>query len=361
MKTVKVDLCERSYPIFVGYDISSQALNFLKKKEIGEAAFIITNKKVFSLHANSLIPWLKKVVDKVYFSLVPDSEKSKSFQVVRRQLESLASFEKGRRVFMVAFGGGVVGDLCGFVASVYKRGIAYIQIPTTLLSQVDAAIGGKTAIDLKVGKNLVGTFYQPRLVVADLAYLVTLDNQQWLNGLSEIVKYALIQDEHLFLFLERNYKRLLGRDQDVLSFVVYRCIRIKSEIVSQDEREEKGLRTILNLGHTIGHAIEAAGGYSIYSHGEAVALGMRLACDISVSLGLLEAGTQERINRLLDLLGLPRKIKGILFRKIIDAHHWDKKFIGDKRRMVLLSGIGRPKIIPDVPLPIIKKSLKKLY
>jgi 3-dehydroquinate synthase len=226
-----------------------------------------------------------------------------------------------------------------------------------LLAQVDSSIGGKTAVDLSQGKNLVGTFYQPKLVFSDVALLKTLNLRQVKTGLAEIIKYGIIKDPQLFNYLEKNYKEILALKSSVLEFIVSRCSDIKAKIIQQDEREEKGIRTILNFGHTIGHAIEASGNYKRYNHGEAVALGMLVASDISNLLGLLDIKTAQRIENLIEKAGLPTEIKRITFSDIIKAHYRDKKFIGRKNRFVLIKDIGETELTENIPLQIIKAAL----
>jgi 3-dehydroquinate synthase len=260
---------------------------------------------------------------------------------------------------VIAFGGGVIGDLAGFVASIYKRGIPYIQVPTTLLAQVDSSIGGKTAVDLAEAKNMVGAFYQPRLVLSDIGLLATLDLRQARAGLAEVIKYGLIKDKKLFHYLEKNYDKIIRRQQGALEFVVWRSSYIKARIVGQDEKEEKGLRTILNFGHTLGHALEAAGGYRRYNHGEAVAIGILLACALSRRLLLLDSSSCIRVEDLIKAVGLPVRIKNIPLNKIISAHYRDKKFIGARNRFVLLGGIGRAVVKQNIPLAAIKAVLKE--
>jgi 3-dehydroquinate synthase len=260
---------------------------------------------------------------------------------------------------MIALGGGVVGDLTGFIASIYKRGIPYIQIPTTLLAQVDSSIGGKTAIDLKEGKNLVGTFYQPRLVVTDITVLQSLPKTQIKSGLAEIIKYALIADEELFSFLERHLADIFAFKTAFLEHIISRCCAIKARIVSRDEREEKGIRTILNFGHTIAHAIENASGYTRYNHGQAVALGMLVAGEMSKILHLLHPETFSRLERLIRNAGLPTEIKYLTHSEILQAHYYDKKFIGKKNRFVLAKDIGRTEVISGIPLSVISSAIKR--
>jgi 3-dehydroquinate synthase len=252
----------------------------------------------------------------------------------------------------------VIGDLAGFVASTYRRGIPYVQVPTTLLAQVDSSIGGKTGVDLPEGKNLVGTFYQPRLVVSDVAALSSLPARQMRSGLAEVIKYGVLSGGGLFAFLEKHLQDVLRHDRASLEAVVGACARIKAGIVSRDEQEEKSLRTHLNFGHTIGHAIESAAGYRRYTHGEAVALGMLCACDISRALGLTGADAGLKVEGLIRQSGLPFVIEGLNASQIIAAHYHDKKFSGAENRFVLVRDIGRTAIVKNVPLPVIAAAVK---
>ncbi|MCX5693551.1 MAG: 3-dehydroquinate synthase, partial [Candidatus Omnitrophica bacterium] len=289
MDIVKVNLGKRTYSIIIGYGIFKQLGSYLKKINIGTDAFIITNSFLKRKYGRRLAQILTKSGFDCHFKLVADSERSKSIETASSVIKELAKFDQKRKVFVIAFGGGVIGDLAGFVASVYKRGISYVQIPTTLLAQVDSAIGGKTAVDLDLGKNLVGAFYQPKLVFSDVGFLKSLDTIQMRCGMAEVIKYAIIKDQKFFNFLENKYRQVKKQDPVVLQKIVYACSRIKAGIVARDEKETLGLRSILNFGHTIGHAIEAAGGYKGYSHGQAVGLGMLAAVDLSHKLGLVDS------------------------------------------------------------------------
>jgi len=250
------------------------------------------------------------------------------------------------------------GDLAGFVAAIYKRGVPFIQVPTTLLAQIDSAIGGKTAVDLKTGKNLVGVFYQPKLVFADTKTLSSLSVRQIRNGLSEAIKYGVIDDPKLFDYIEAHHEEFLKGEDKVLNFIVGRCAKIKADIVAADEKETKGLRTILNFGHTVGHAVEAASPGYKYHHGEAVGLGMRVAARISVNRNLLSAKDEARINQLITSVGLPEQIKGVKLSKILDLMQHDKKFVAGHNRFVLAHRIGKVSVISDIPLSIITKAIK---
>ena len=263
-----------------------------------------------------------------------------------------------KKIFIIALGGGVVGDLAGFVAAIYKRGVPYIQVPTTLLAQIDSSIGGKTAIDLETGKNLVGAFYQPSLVFADTKVLKTLSQRQIRNGLAEAIKYGIIGDTKLFAYIEANHQKFLKGDIKVLNFIVRRCAQIKAKIVAADEKETKGLRTVLNFGHTVGHAVEAAGRYDQYHHGESVGLGMRVAARISVSMGLLAASQELRINQLITSVGLPEKIVGVRLAKILDLMRHDKKFTAGHNRFVLARKIGQVNVVKDIPAKIITQAIQ---
>lgn len=360
MKIIKLNLGKRSYDIIVGSNTIKFLGKYISKLNLGCAAYIITNATIKNRYGRILDKTLRRSGFTLNFKLIPDTEKSKSIEMVYSVIQAITDYDKKRKVFIIAFGGGVIGDLAGFVASIYKRGIPYIQIPTTLLAQVDSAIGGKTAVDLVEAKNLVGAFYQPRLVFSDTAILGSLDLRQVRSGLAEVIKYAIIKDEQLFVYLERNYKNILALKQPDLELIVWRCSKIKAKIVEQDEKEEKGIRTILNFGHTIGHALEAATNFKGYNHGEAIALGMLVACQISQGLRLINDKILKRIEKLLEVVGLPTKIEKVTLQDIIKAHYYDKKFIGSKNRFVLIKDIGKTKVVENVPLEIIRKAIKKL-
>ncbi|MBU4251489.1 MAG: 3-dehydroquinate synthase [Candidatus Omnitrophica bacterium] len=358
MHKVSVNLGKRAYNIIIGGGIFYQLGAYLKKIDIGTDAFIISNAFLKNKYGAKLSQVLSGNGFNCYFKLVADSEKSKSIQTASAVIKELAKFDQKRKVFIIAFWGGVVGDLAGFVASVYKRGINYIQVPTTLLAQVDSAIGGKTAVDLDLGKNLVGTFYQPRLVFSEVNFLKSLDITQVRCGMAEVIKYAVINDPKLFNFLENKYQEVIQRNPAALEIIINACSRIKAGIVTQDEKETSGLRSILNFGHTIGHAIEAAGGYKGYNHGQAVSLGMIVAVDLSKKLGLIAAKSAARIKNLIKLYGLPVKIKGVAVAKIIRAHYHDKKFSGKENKFVLIEGIGKPRIVRNIKLDLIKEAVR---
>jgi 3-dehydroquinate synthase len=360
MVKLKVNLGQRSYPIIIGRGILKQLGRYLKKLNIGTDAFIITNNFLKNKYGAQLSRVLTRAGFNCHFKEVLDSEKSKSIETASLVIKDLARFDQKKRVFIIAFGGGVVGDLSGFIACVYKRGVSYVQVPTTLLAQVDSAIGGKTALDLDLGKNLVGTFYQPKLVLSDINFLKSLDKNQVRSGLAEVIKYAVIKDKKLFTFLEDKSKEINTGSPHALEMIVGVCSSIKARIVSCDEKETIGLRTILNFGHTIGHAIEAACSYQGYNHGQAVSLGMIAAVDLSSKLGLIDIKLAARIENLIKLYGLPTKLKGVSVVKIVAAHYHDKKFLGKENKFVLISGIGETKIVNNVRLDLVKEAIKKI-
>ena len=357
MKKVQVKLDKRGYSIIIGFNVIKNLGQYIRYLDLGTDAYIITFASIKRKYAKVILKPLRDYGINSTFNIVADTEKSKSLNGSYRIIQNLAQFDRKRRVLVLAFGGGVVGDLSGFIASIYKRGIPYIQIPTTLLACVDSSIGGKTGVDLKIGKNLVGAFYQPKLVISELSFLKSLNLRQVRAGLAEIIKYAIIKDKNLFVYLEKNYHRILKLEKPALKYVVGCCAQIKTRIIEQDEREEKGIRTILNFGHTLGHAIEAAAAYQKYNHGEAVALGMILASRISKKIKLIDQTTLSRIENLIKSTGLPIFIKGVSLDKILTSYYHDKKFIGGLNRFVLLKEIGKTIIRQNLPLEIIKNSL----
>ena len=357
MKTIHVGLKENSYKIIIGYRVLSKLGAVLDKKGLGSEAVIITNPSIARRYAGTIKTSLKKRGIAATVFLVPEGEGSKSVKTAFGLIERIARFSALKKPFIVALGGGVIGDLAGYVAAAYRRGVPYIQVPTTFLAQIDSAIGGKVGIDLPCGKNLVGAFYQPKLVFSDVACLSSLPVRQIRNGLAEAIKYGMIDDAGLFAFIEKDFQKLLGADMDKLGQLVYRCSRIKARVVMADEKETKGIRSILNFGHTIGHAIEASGKYRSYQHGEAIALGMKIAADISVQMGCLSSSHKERLNTLVAQVGLPTKLKKISTAKILKAMRHDKKFLAGQNRFVLASRVGSVKLVTGVPRRVIEKAI----
>ncbi|MFH1856666.1 MAG: 3-dehydroquinate synthase [Candidatus Omnitrophota bacterium] len=348
MKEIILNLKDRGYSIVIA-DSFFFLSGYLKKLGMGNYACVITNAKIKRLLEKQIVSCLKEADVESRFLLVKDSEESKSLEIASNIIEKILQVDQKKKVFIIALGGGVIGDLAGFTAAVYKRGIPFIQIPTTLLAQVDSSIGGKTAVDVKQAKNIIGAFYQPKLVYSNIAALKTLPRKEITSGLAEIIKYAMIKDKVLFGLLEKEMETLLNGEEKILEEVIAVCSRIKADVVADDEYEKKGKRTILNFGHTFGHAIEAAASYSKkYSHGQAVAIGMLMACDLSVMLGICSEKITAKLERLIKIAGLPVSVQGVKLTDAIAAMRHDKKFISGKNRFVLPVSIGKVKVVENI-------------
>ncbi len=354
---IECDRARVSYPIEITSGELSRLGRRLKDMNIANDIIVITHASIRRRHGGALASSLRENGFTVDVLEVPEGEASKSAGCAFELIERIAQGHASRACCILAFGGGVIGDLAGFVAALYRRGVPYVQVPTTLLAQIDSSMGGKVAVDLPFGKNLVGAFYHPRLVFIDVTLLSTLDARQVRNGLAEAVKYGVICDKNLFSMIEANRQALLGLDESAVVKMVHQCCRIKANIVSRDEQETKGLRAILNFGHTVGHAIESAGSYAEYHHGEAVALGMRVAAQISLALGWTDAASVDRLNALLTAIGLPEQIRGLTREAILDRMRHDKKFQSGKNRFVLMTGIGSVKLRDDVPAEAIAEAI----
>lgn len=344
MRSLKVNLDKKtlsSYEICIGNSICDRLALLISKNHKAGRHIIVSDSNVSLLHSQRLLAFLKDAGLNVDFIEFPAGEASKNIGTALDIVAKLLELGADRNSMLIAFGGGVTGDMVGFVASVFMRSIPYIQVPTTLLAQVDSSIGGKTAIDLPYGKNLLGTFYQPQAVFADLNYLTTLPDAEFNNGLAEIIKYAIIDDEKMFRLLEDNLDQVKSKDPVLLLKIVETCCRIKKSIVEIDEKEQ-GLRRILNYGHTLGHALEAESNFAI-SHGEAVALGMIAAARISENSGYLESDSRKRIENLIIDSGLPCRIpQNLATDGIISRLKMDKKKEGNVIHFVLLKKIGMP-------------------
>ena len=360
MKKIKVRLGHRSYNIIIGKGIVSNIKDYVPDDILKNPLMVVTNAKIRSIYGRKILGVLKKINRDLIVREVPDSEKAKSFNVYSQLITALASIRKRSKPTLIALGGGVIGDVTGFAAATFRRGIPYIQIPTTLLSQVDSAIGGKVAIDLPQAKNLVGSFYQPRVVLSDLSFLQSLPKKEILNGLAEIMKYGIIYDPALFRLIEKNLDKIIRLEEKPLERVVWECASIKAGVVERDELDERGIRVILNFGHTFAHAIESAFRYSkSYTHGEAVAIGMVMASDMAYNLGMLGIGHLERIRRVVGNAGLPTKIRSMGIKKLIRALEYDKKFLTRKNRFVLPRCIGKVETVEGIPEIIIRNVLKR--
>jgi len=348
------------YPILIDWDCLPRLGSLLRRHSIEGEAFLLSDKTVWGLYGETLERGLVAsgygVLERF---LLDPGEASKSLANWTAALDRLVSLEDGtvRRVFLVNLGGGVIGDIGGFVAASYRRGIPCVQVPTSLLAQVDSSVGGKTGVNHPGGKNLIGAFYQPQLVVADLRTLETLDGREVRSGLVEVVKYGLIWDASFFSYLEENGSRILDRQEGPLRKIVKRSCEIKAAVVGKDEKEEKGIRTLLNLGHTFGHALEASTHYEGYTHGEAVAVGILCASWISVALGMLPGREYDRIKSLLEGLGLRTWVRGQETEGVWEAMKRDKKFIHGRNRFVLLEEIGRARVVEDIDPSVLEQAL----
>jgi 3-dehydroquinate synthase len=340
MRTVRVSLGERSYPIRIGTGLLAGLGRECVRAGLKGRCAVITDAQVGPLYAERVLASLQEAGISAVQVDVPAGETAKALPVVAKCYDALAAHRLERKSFVLALGGGVVGDLAGFVAATYLRGVAFVQVPTTLLSQVDSSVGGKVGVNLKAGKNLVGAFHQPRLVLCDLDTLNSLPERELRAGLAEVIKYGIIYDAPFFRRLERDLDRLLARDPAVLGFVIARCCEIKADVVSQDETES-GLRAILNFGHTIGHGLEAISAYGKYLHGEAISIGQVAAAYLSQRTGL-PASEVIRIRELFVRAGLPATVQlGAAQRKrLLAAMRLDKKVSDGALRFVLARRLG---------------------
>lgn len=350
MKSVAVALGSRSYSIQVGSGLLAGLGKHYASLQLGSRCAVISDRQVAPLYAKKIIRSLTAQGVDVTLITIPAGESAKRLRNVERCYNELAAHRLERKSCIVALGGGVVGDLAGFVAATYLRGIPFVQIPTTLLAQVDSSVGGKTGVNLAAGKNLVGAFYQPRLVLCDLDTFRTLPDREFRAGLAEVIKYGIIYDPHLFQLLEKQMPKILRRDPKVLTTLVARSCEIKAEVVSQDETET-GLRAILNFGHTIGHAIEAISGYGKFLHGEAISIGQVKAALLSARLKGLPLEQVERITQLFQRAGLPTTLRLSCSqkRRLLDAMRLDKKVSQGEVKFVLASAIGKVHWAQKVP------------
>lgn len=348
---IHVNLGERSYPIYMGEGLLAQVLDLLGHHGIGERLVVITNRTVARLYGDGLVQTLKAAGIEAGMMVVSDGEASKSLIVAGKLYEGLVNRHAERNTPILALGGGVVGDLAGFVAATFQRGVPLVQIPTTLLAQVDSSIGGKVAVNTGKLKNMAGTFHQPRLVISDTATLKTLPVKEIRNGLAEIIKCAVIDDAELFNFLESSMPVLLNKDVGVLTYAAHRAAEVKARVVQKDERD-LGIRHILNFGHTFGHAIECVSAFKI-SHGTSVAIGMALAAKLANRLELLDSASLERLLKLISAAGLPISIPFRHTDAIIRAMQHDKKIADGKLKFILPGGIGSVIIKNDIdPLTV---------
>ncbi|HEY8157285.1 MAG TPA: 3-dehydroquinate synthase [Methylobacter sp.] len=355
MKKLLVELGDRSYPIYIGSGLLSQSELFIKHIK-SKQVVVVTNETIAPLYLNAVVKNLQGYV--VETVILPDGEQFKTLDFVTQIFDKLLACKFSRNATLIALGGGVIGDMAGFAAACYQRGISFLQIPTTLLAQVDSSVGGKTGVNHPLGKNMIGAFYQPQCVIADADVLDTLDDRQLSAGLAEVIKYGLIRDAEFFEWLENNVNALLARDKQALAYAIERSCVNKAEIVTEDETET-GVRATLNLGHTFGHAIETGVGYGKYLHGEAVAIGTCQAADLSKRKGWLSEEDVARIITLFKKAKLP-----VLPPEQIDADRYlelmavDKKNVDGQIRLILLEKIGKATLPVDVDQHLLEMTLK---
>ena len=353
MQTVTVALGERSYSIYIGQGLLEELGHYLERLPLTKKALVVTQPAIRAIYGDRVLGSLRAQGFAAETFEVLDAEEAKSLTWLETIYDRLVNLRLDRRSPLIALGGGVVGDLAGFAAATYLRGIPFVQIPTTLLAQVDSSIGGKTAVNHPRGKNLIGAFYQPRLVLVDVDTLQTLAPRELRSGLAEVVKYGVIANPELFHLLEEHATEVLQGDAALLTRIIGDCCQTKADVVAADE-QEGGLRAILNFGHTFGHAIEAAGGFSTYTHGEAVAIGMIWATELSRRLGMCRPDLPERLQKLLRRFGLPPALTTSL-QGIRDALLLDKKAVGGRLRFILVEALGKVSLRDDVPSQLVEE------
>ncbi len=356
MERLTVTLGERSYPITIAAGLFNDSASFWPLKA-GDQTMLVTNETLAPLYLDKVRGLLEQAGVKVDTVILPDGEKFKSLAVLDTVFTALLEKPHGRDTTLIALGGGVVGDLTGFAAASYQRGVRFIQVPTTLLSQVDSSVGGKTAVNHPLGKNMIGAFYQPASVVVDLDCLNTLPKRELASGLAEVIKYGIILDAAFFSWLEDNLDALLALDGKAMAYCIRRCCELKAEVVAADERES-GLRALLNLGHTFGHAIEAEMGYGNWLHGEAVSAGMVMAARTAFRLGQFSEADVQRVIRLLQRAGLPVTGPREMSADAYMPHMMrDKKVLGGELRLVLPQAIGKSEVRGGVPHDVVLSAI----
>ncbi len=343
---LRVDLGARAYPILVGRDLIDDAAVW--QGAGGPLAVIVSNDRIAPIYLDRICATLQKAGKRTLTIILPDGESFKTWETLNTIFDALLAARCDRKTLLVALGGGVIGDITGFAAATYQRGVPFVQVPTTLLAQVDSSVGGKTAINHPLGKNMIGAFYQPLMVLADISTLSTLPAREFRSGLAEVIKYGCIYDTEFLDWLEANLDRLLARDVEALTHAIRRSCEIKAEIVVQDEHEH-GIRAWLNLGHTFGHAIETGMGYGTWLHGEAVATGMVIAADLSQRLGHITDADAHRVRDLVVRAGLPVAAPDLGTARYLDLMRNDKKADAGAIRYVLLKRLGEAFVaaVPD--------------
>ena len=357
METVSVAAASRAYPIHIGASLIERAELFAP--HLGPGVAIITNEVVAPLYLARVRAALERSGARITDIVVEDGERAKGWATLDRVFDALLAARLGRDATLVALGGGVVGDLAGFAAAVYQRGVRFVQVPTTLLAQVDSSVGGKTAINHPRGKNMIGAFHQPHAVISDVATLDSLPDRELRSGVAEVIKHGAALDAPFFKWLEQHVERLLAREREALVYAVRRSCELKAAVVAEDERET-GRRALLNLGHTFGHAIEAATGFGPWLHGEAVAAGMAMAAELSARAGSLACADAERITALISRAGLPIRPPRLAHERWRELIAIDKKSAAGRVRFVLLDAIGRASLRADVDERIVDQTIAAL-
>ncbi len=357
MEKLRVDLGRRSYDIVIGAGALDRVGEDVRSMGVGSRVTVVTNAVVRPLYGDRIEALLARSGFRVRVVEIPDGEVHKSLGTAEGLYDELIDFRMDRTCAVVALGGGVIGDLAGFVASTYLRGVPFVNVPTTLLAQVDSAVGGKTGVDHPKGKNLIGAFYQPRRVLCDLDVLRTLPKRELMAGMAEVVKYGVILDANFFSFVESRIDEILNLDAAAMAEVVRSSCEAKASVVERDELES-GQRAILNFGHTLGHAIEALTGYSRFIHGEAVAIGMVAAARIAGAMGLCRDGDVQRLTALLERIGLPTRPPDLEVEAVLDCMIHDKKVQDGRMRFILPERIGHVVIRDDVDPAVISSMLR---
>ncbi|MGI1795076.1 3-dehydroquinate synthase [Acinetobacter variabilis] len=354
MKTLYVELGERRYPIFIGSNLNPQEL--LEPYIYGKQVMIVSNDTVAPLYLDRYKATLENLGKTVATCILPDGEKYKNIEHLNLIFDALLEAGFNRDCTVLALGGGVIGDMAGFASACFQRGVYFIQVPTTLLSQVDSSVGGKTGINHPLGKNMIGAFQQPQVVLADMSQLSTLPDRELSAGLAEVIKYALLGDEEFLVWLEANMEGLIARDEQLLAEAVYRSCAHKARIVANDEKEQ-GERALLNLGHTFGHAIESYLGYGEWLHGEAVATGMVMAADLSHRMGWISLEDLERTKKIISRAQLPIVCPKIPLDDFLAYMAHDKKVLNGQLRLVLLQQLGKAVITRDFNVELMQQAI----
>lgn len=356
MERITVSLDERSYPISIGAGLFNDPAH-LSLLSAQQKVVVISNETVAPLYADTILNLLEQRGCDATLLTLPDGEQYKTLDTFNQVMSFLLEGNVSRDVVIVALGGGVIGDLVGFAAACYQRGVDFIQIPTTLLSQVDSSVGGKTAVNHPLGKNMIGAFYQPKAVIIDTDCLKTLPAREFAAGMAEVIKYGIIYDADFFTWLETNLDKLYALDEQALTYAIARCCQIKAEVVAQDEKES-GIRALLNLGHTFGHAIEAELGYGNWLHGEAVSSGMAMAAKTAQLQGMIDDVDLERIVALLRRANLPvHTPPSMTFTDFLQHMMRDKKVLSGELRLILPTSIGTADVVKGVPEAVIEQAI----